>query len=270
MHFRVRRIIAGVATLIVIAIVYFVMLFVKNRLGHPAYLTGATLLASLFLLVLLGVRKRLPMLPLGSVSVWTQVHIYSGFFVSAVYVMHVPAIIADGRFELALSLMFLTVTLSGFYGLYASRTLPKKLTAVDGEYRFDQVAWHRDSIAGTAETLLADVASSPAHSVLNQYYFNSLEPYFLSKPSPAYVLVPSGTRRRRLLGGLKELGRYLEEDTRRVAGQFAALVRKRDDLDYHYALQYRLRLWVLIHSVFSVLLIAASIIHASLALRFTL
>ena len=82
------------------------------------------------------------------------------------------------------------------------------------------------------------------------------------------MIVPSGVRRRRLLNGLKELDRYLENDGKQTAGQFAALVRCRDDLDYQFAIQLRLRLWLVIHSVFSLALLAGAIIHAALVLRF--
>jgi len=104
--------------------------------------------------------------------------------------------------------------------------------------------------------------------VLGSFYRNYLNPFFSSRPSLAYVLMPSGVRRRRLLSGLKELDRYLESDGRNTAGRFAALVRSRDDLDYQYALQLRLRLWLVIHCVFSVALIVGGIVHAVIAWRF--
>ena len=75
-------------------------------------------------------------------------------------------------------------------------------------------------------------------------------------------------RRRRLLNGLKELDRYLENDGKQTAGQFAALVRRRDDLDYQFAIQLRLRLWLVIHGIFSIALLAGAITHAALVFRF--
>ncbi|MCA9139131.1 MAG: hypothetical protein KDB00_20300 [Planctomycetales bacterium] len=263
-----RRAVALAATVCVIVIFWYLWRRESSRLGAPAFFTGFTLLAGLVILALLGARRRLPMLPLGKVSTWTQIHLYVGFFTTAIYIMHVPAIVAGGMFEAFLSLVFLMVTASGFYGLYASRTLPKKLTAVETQHRFDRLDWGRNQIAAMAEQTYSELTEPSAREVLQTFYQRALSPFFISRPSLAYVIVPSGTRRRKLLGDLKELDRYLESDGRRVAGKLAALVRRRDDLDYQFALQLRLRCWVVFHSILSIVLLAAALIHMLIALRF--
>jgi hypothetical protein len=191
-----------------------------------------------------------------------------GFFTAGVYWMHVPSLIGNGIFEGTLSIVFLLVTASGFYGLYASRTLPKRLTAVEGQHRFDQVQWHRGQIADHAKQLLEELSVHVGTPVLGSYYTQHLNPFFNSRPSLSYVLIPTGGRRRRLLSGLKELERYLEKEGRGTAGRFAALVRRRDDLDYQFALQLRLRSWVAFHSILTLALVAGSIVHGFMALRF--
>ena len=268
LSFRSRRRFSLLATLVVLFLAAAVAWVEDGRLGHASFFTGFTLLASILLLGLLGVRRRIPVLPLGSVSTWTQIHLYLGIFSAGVYVMHVPALIGGGMFECGLSIVFLLVTLSGFYGIYASRTLPRRLTAVEGQHRFDRVTWHRSQIADKARELLDELTEQSAIRVLGSFYTNYLNPFFSSRPSLAYVLVPTGVRRRRLLSGLKELDRYLEDDGRGTAGRFAALVRRRDDLDYQFALQLRLRLWLVIHSVFSLAVIVGGIVHGVLAWRF--
>lgn len=266
--FRHRRRLSIVVTLAAIAVVWLVAWIEEGRLAHASFFTGGTVLGSLLLLALLGVRRRIPVLPLGSVSMWTQIHIYTGVFAMGAYLIHVPAIIAGGIFECGLSIVFLLVSLSGVYGVYASRTLPRRLTAVEGQHRFDRVAWHRNQIADAAKGLLDQLSEQSGMRVLGSFYTNYLNPFFNARPSLAYVILPSGVRRRRLLSGLKELDRYLETDSRSTAGQLAALVRRRDDLDYQFALQLRLRIWVVVHSVFSVVLIACAVVHAVLAFRF--
>ncbi|MCO8120927.1 hypothetical protein NHH03_04195 [Stieleria sp. TO1_6] len=267
-HFKTRRLVALTFTLVVIAAFWAMNRWQSDRLGSPAYFTGFTALSCLMLLMLLGVRRRLPFWRLGSVSMWTQIHLYVGLFTTAIYLMHVPALIASGLFESFLSMLFLMVTASGFYGLYASRTLPRKLTQVETQHRFDQTESGRHQIATAAQQTHGRLADSAAQQVLDAFYQQVLAPFFISRPSLSYVIAPSGYRRRRLLGDLKELDRYLETEGRQYAGQFAALVRRRDDLDYQYALQLRLRCWVVFHSLLSVVLIVASIIHAIIVLRF--
>nr|WP_143547839.1 hypothetical protein [Rhodopirellula sp. SM50] len=264
---RTRRLVALPVTLVVIAIFWGITRWETSRLGMPAFFTGFTLLAGLFLLMLLGVRRRLPFWPLGSVSTWTQIHLYVGVFTTAIYVLHVPALIAGGVLEGCLSILFLMVTASGFYGIYASRTLPKKLTAVEGQHRFDRIDWVRNQIAAAADKACRQISETSAKQVLETFYQQALSPFFISRPTLAYVIAPNGNRRRRLLGDLKELDRYLEDDGRRVAGQLAALVRRRDDLDYQFALQLRLRCWVVFHSLLSLVLLAVSLIHMVIVLR---
>ena len=114
MSFRLRRLLALTFTLLAFLSVWTIASFVDARLGRPEILTGSTVLASLFLLVLLGVRRRLPFWPLGSVSTWTQIHIYTGIFAGGVYALHVPTLIAGGRLELAPASRFLLmVVLNG-------------------------------------------------------------------------------------------------------------------------------------------------------------
>jgi hypothetical protein len=262
-----RRISLGVTALLV-ALVWLIAWIQEARLAHASVFTGSTVLGSLVLLALLGVRRRIPVLHLGSVSTWTQIHIYTGLFAAGVYVIHVPAIIAGGVFECGLSIMFVLVSISGVYGVYASRTLPRRLTAVGESYRFDRVDWHRSQIARSAEELLEELKEQSGVHVLGRFYHSFLAPFFHSRPTMAYVLAPNGVRRQRLISGLTELDRYLEADSRSTAGRLAALVRRRDDLDYQFALQLRLRTWLVVHSVFSVILIVGAALHAITALRF--
>lgn len=269
LSFRNRRSLSLFVTALAILLAGFTAWLESSRLANPAFFTGFTLSASILILVLLGIRRRLPVLPLGSVSTWTQVHLYVGIFSVAVYAMHVPSLVAGGVFESGLSMVFLVVTASGFYGIYASRTLPRRLTAVEGEHRFDRVAWHRHQIASKAKGLLEELNETAGVRVLEGFYERYLAAFFHGGPSIAYVIVPNGARRRRLLSGLKELDRYLEEDSRQMAGRFAALVRRRDDLDYQFALQLRLRIWLVVHCVFSIALVAGGLIHVILVWRYT-
>ena len=268
-HFRMRRTIALLATTCAVFLVWLLAWLEEGRLGHASYVTGITCFSALLMLMLYGLRRRIPILPLGSASVWTQIHIYTGLFATAVYVMHVPSLIGAGIFECGLSIVFWIVSVSGFYGIYASRTLPIRLTAVEGQYRFDRMTWHRNQISDTAQQLLDEVSEKSSLRVLALYYTKYLKPYFHQRPSFAYVLVPRGSRRRTLLTGLKELDRYLEDDGRQTAGRFAALVRRRDDLDYQFALQLRLRLWLIVHGAFSLTLLIGASLHAVVAWRFT-
>lgn len=267
-HLRTRRRLAIAVTTLAILILSYLVQRQAMQLEHAAFLSGSATFVCLFLLLLIGVRRRISFLPLGNMSMWTQIHIHVGIFASAAYLHHVPRVIGNGFFESLLSCLFLFVAGSGIYGMYISRTLPRRLANVGGEYRFDRIAWTRRQIAEMATQLVQVGQSNAATPVLNKFYESTLAPFFQSQPRLAYIVVPNGQYRRRILADLKELDRYFEQETRQTAGKLASLVRKRDDLDYHFALQLRLRCWVLMHSLFSILLLACSIVHVAIVLRF--
>jgi hypothetical protein len=241
---------------------------IRESLGHVSYFSGGTLLGCIVLLMALGLKKRLVMLPLLSTATWTQIHIYTGLFAGIAYLAHVPTVIANGVFEGGLSWLFLVVSLSGVYGIYVSRTAPKKLTSVPGEFRFDQIPWHRQMISDRATEVLRTLDASLASPVLAGYFRNHLQPYFSGGVAVDYLLVPHSLRRRRLLLGLTDLERYLTPEIRQASGKLAALVRKRDELDLHYVLQLRLRTWIGVHLIASLLLVAWTMMHLLLVFHF--
>src|SRR5690606_25077234 len=97
---------------------------------------------------------------------------------------------------------------------------------------------------------------------------DSLRPYFSSNVAFSFIVVPNSMRRQRMLLGLREMDRYLCDKTRSVAGQLAALIRKRDELDFHYAMQLRLRVWVAWHAALSLVLLGWCLTHVALVLIF--
>lgn len=268
LSFRRRRMVAIVITVVACAIFWKLHQIIDDRLGHETFFSGGTLFACIVLLCAFSMRKKLVMLPLLSVAAWTQIHIYTGFFALAVYLAHVPAILANGFFESGLSLLFLAVSGSGIYGLYLSRTAPKKLTAVPGEFRFDQISWHRQMIYDRATDVLRSLETSLASPVLASYFRNSLQPYFSGGVAVDFMIVPNTLRRRKLLLGLGELERYLSPELLPASGELAALVRKRDELDLHFALQWRLRVWLVFHIILAGLLVIGSIVHIAMVLSF--
>ncbi|EMI40773.1 hypothetical protein [Rhodopirellula sp. SWK7] len=271
--FRRRRVVAAAIVAVSLALVAGLVSVMHSALLHTGVMTGWMLMSCLILLILIGVRRRIPVLPLGTMSVWTQVHIYTGVFAMGVFAMHVPAVlhgrlIASGYLEGSLSGLFLLVSGSGVYGLIASRRIPWRLTNVGEQVRMDQIPWYREQIARSVSQEVQALTNPASIAVIGEFHRRYLSRYIGGKPSLSYLLVPTSVRRRRVLAGLVELNRYLEEEGCRVCGRLAALVRRRDDLDYQYALQLRLRVWVMFHSTASIALVVMAIIHGILAMRF--
>ncbi len=263
---RNRRIAALFATVSLLVVWLAGAQWIRISLGQPAVYSGTTLLVCLVGLMLIGLRKRLVILPLWSVSTWVQVHIYTGLFASVAFVAHVPKIFASGPLEAPLSWLFLIVAASGFYGVFISRTAPKRLTGVSIQPRYDRIAWHRDQIAFAATQAIAELKDTPDRNALKAFFDQALGPYFVSSLAMSYLVYPSSTRRRRLLTALAELDRYLDANVLAASKRLAALIRHRDDLDYQHAIQFRLRAWIVVHGGLSSVLMVWSLVHAYIAI----
>jgi len=264
--FHRRRLIAITATILSVELFWCINQMIVARLGNASLYSGAVLLMCLFLLVAIGIRRRLVMLPLWSVSTWMQIHLYTGLFACAVFVVHVPRIIASGWFEGILSWLFLIVSCSGIYGIYAARTIPRRLTAVALQPRYDRIAWHRDQLRRVAADEFSALKPDSGGNVLSDFYTRQLKRYFASPLPMSFRILPTQRRRRLLLAELGDLRRYLSENAVAAADRYAALIRHRDELDYHHGLQWKLRTWVIVHAAVSVVLVAWSLVHASFAL----
>ncbi len=71
-----------------------------------------------------------------------------------------------------------------------------------------------------------------------------------------------------MLRELTDLDRYLAEQGLQSRQQLATMVQAKDDLDYHYALQTRLRLMFAMHTALTWTLAILIAVHVVLVYRF--
>ncbi len=255
--------IAGGATLLLGAWSYFL----REQLGDHAFFTGYLLLGTIVFLTLFNMRKRLTFLPaIGSATFWMQMHIYVGFSTFAFFAFHVGWKIPDGWFELTLAALFLFVSLSGVYGLYITRSIPARLTGLAEEVIFERIPATRQQLAVEAQN--AVVKTEARTDVLVRFYTNRVAKYLELPPSWAYLIYPNRRKRRQLASGLEGLHRYLGEEDREVCDQLATIINRRDELDYHYAMQGRLKIWLFAHIGVTYSLVVCGFLHGYLAHAF--
>lgn len=264
---RRRRIIASSLTLLAVISTVVAVQSVANRLGDASTATGWTLLVATAGLYLLSLRKKLIQHRLGSVSAWLQMHTYMGSFASIVFLMHIGWPIR-GWFEIALATCFAIVAVTGIVLTYMSRALPKRLSAIKQDFRLELIPALRLSVTKDAHELAIHSASFGEGATLVEFYQRRLLPFFLSRRSWFYRFVPTGFTRRQLLRELHDLDRYLAEQGLQSRMQLAMMVQTKDDLDYHYALQTRLRTLFVMHIALTWSLAVMIAIHVVLVYRF--
>jgi len=218
----------------------------ETNLGRPDFFSGYMLATACAGLMLLSMRKRLLVLPLGSVAIWQQIHQYLGLFAVASYLMHANLLV-QGLFEITLAVLFWTISFSGILGWYINYSTPKRLVAAGPAVLRDDISSLRRRIAERAYSIALMAAGKLESSTLAEHYVQRLQAFFLKRRSLAYCLVPNGRQRRELLHDLDQMVRYLGPDGRSSQATLCQLVREKDDLDFQWAMQNRLRGWVIVH-----------------------
>ena len=262
-----KRMMATTVTLSAVAATLLALQWTRNRLGDEATLTGWTLLISTLSLYLLTARKRRVLGNVGTVSVWLQFHVYTGSFAAIVFLMHIGWPIR-GPFEIALATCFVIVSGSGIALGIMSRSMPRQLSALARDYQLEQIPALQLQIAETAHDIALTSAGHGQGATLTEYYQRRLLPFFQLPRSWWYRCLPTGFRRRQLLRELNDLDSYLAEAGVTSRQKLSQLVHSKDDLDYHRALQTRLRWLFTLHVALTWTLALMIGVHVVLVYRF--
>jgi hypothetical protein len=204
---------------------------------------------------------------LGTAAQWMQCHIYVGLASFALFAAHVQWRIPDGKFESLLAIVFLAVGTSGVYGLYLTMVMPKRLTAIKQQVIYEQIPHKRYQLAVSARQLLLGAANP--NEILSRYYINKVA-RFLERPRGIWFwLLPSARHCKRLIQEIRGLDRYLAVADRSVSQSLMQIVREKDDLDYHYAIQGQLKCWLFVHIALTYSLLSLAALHIVLVHAFS-
>jgi len=234
-------------------------------LSSTSFDTGYVLLAAILFLALYNFRKKLPVLPWTTSAGWLQLHLYVGVSTAILLGLHVDWRVPNGIFETILTSLYLATFTSGLIGIYWTRTLPRKLTRVSEEVIYERIPMLRSQVRDRAEQAVLETVRSSGATTLGEFYSDRLHEFFQQPRGLRYFLRPDNRLRRQLLAELTEVKRYLSEPERKTCEQLFAWIRRRDDLDYHEALQWRLKAWLFVHIGLTYPLVAVACVHGLLA-----
>ena len=237
-------------------------------LYQPAFLTGWILLATIIFLALYNGRKKLSMVPLGTASSWLQWHIYLGFLSILTFALHVEWSIPNGLLERILALFFIAVAGSGLIGLYLSRRFARALTRDTEEVVLERIPQFIADLRGQAEALVIESAVETSSSKISDYYTGQLSSFFAKPKNMHHHLQGSSRATFSLLTGLDNMKRYLDDREMAYAERLRQLVESKDKLDYAYALQTVLKVWLFVHIPATYGLILLALLHLLLVYSF--
>lgn len=213
----------------------------------PFY-TGWVLLGIVVFLAAYNVRKKLPfVLPIGSSAAWLQLHIYSALLSGVLFGLHIGFRVPNGTFESLLALLYSGAFVSGICGLFLSRTIPSRLTSRGEEVLFERIPIYLKKVRDEVEKLVFDCVEQTGTAAVPEIYVNHLKDFFQRPRNCLWHLTHSARPRDGLVLIMENQRRYLNDTEQTTLDQIAEKVSIKDNLDYQYALQGTLKLWLFVH-----------------------
>jgi hypothetical protein len=234
-----------------------------------SYVSGWVLFAVMLVLTAYNGRKKLPFLPLGSSESWLQFHIYAGLLTVILFAIHISYKMPTGWFQGTLAWLYVLVTLSGVWGLFVSRSIPKRLTTRGGEILYERIPAIRRGFQQQAEALALQSVSEARSPTIANFYITQLKDFFERPQNLSLHFLEVRRPLNLLLNKISDLNRYSDAKERETLEKIAELVRQKDGLDYHHALQLSLRGWLFVHIPLTYSLLIFSIVHIILVYAFS-
>lgn len=233
----------------------------ERSLGKASIVTGYSLFVVVLCLGFFKARKRLLVLPLGTVREWMRGHVVLGALGMALYFQHTGTAWPEGRYEQALAVFFYAAMLSGVVGYVLQRILPHRLADLEGEVIYERIPGELADLRAEIEELILKAVRELGSDTLGRYYTESLEWFFWRPRFLAGHVLGSGRSASWIRGRITALRRYLNEDERAYLARIESIALRKSRLDAHYALQSVLKLWLFVHVPASVLLILLACWH---------
>ena len=269
MLFRTRRLLSITALVLVLLMLTPYAIGYRIAFSDVVVTSGWLLFAVVVFLSSYNLRKKLTYPPLLKSSTWLQMHIYLGIAAMVIFLFHTSGKVPTGHLDIALYALFTLMVASGLFGFYLTRTIPTTLSSRGNEVIFERIPLFRRQIKDRVEQIILQSIEQSASSILAEFYESYLM-YFLSGPRNVLLhLVRSERTSYRLRHELRESDRYLNEQDKVLAAELDDLIKLKDDLDFHYARQGLLKLWLFFHIPMTLVLLIFLVAHIVLIYAFT-
>lgn len=232
------------------------------------YYSGWALVFVIMGLLFFGLKKKLSVLPLGSNASWAQWHYYNGVFLVVLFLIHIEFSVPNGRFELALTAVLLSVVSMGFIGLIMNRVYARRLAQLNEEIIYERIATLRNELKQRLESQLFKSVERSYSSTLTSYYLSDLAGYFSTRHDFLMHLLGSTYQHKKRRSNLELQLRYLNKDEADFAVSLLDFIDQKYTLDCHETLQGMMKYWGLFHGPFSLVMSLMIMFHVVLVYAF--
>jgi hypothetical protein len=167
-----------------------------------------------------------------------------------------------------LAAAFLLTVASGLVGLFLTRTIPAQLARVGVELIYEKIPGLRLQVCQQAGELVLESVAASGATTLADFYTGRLYQFFHQPRGLWYFLRPTTALRRGLMREMQDTRRYLSDQEQPACERLFALVRRKDDLDFHEARQKLLKVWLFVHIALTYALVLISLLHGLMAHAF--
>lgn len=243
--------------------------------GTPFGLVLGTISLGIFVFAaLLGVRKKLPFLPVGNVQRWLRGHIWLTLLTIPLILLH-SGFRLGGPMTTTLMVLYAIVMVSGIYGLILQHKLPTMMKgSLAAEIVFEQIPNVRAQLCAAAENLqrsLKQQATSGSAVVAVDVSQEEVLAGFIEQRLIPYLSARRGEKYR--LGQAREADEIFRHLKLRVDEMYRPRV---DDMrrwcderrltDTQLRMQHWLQGWLFVHVPLSFLLLLMTVWHAFVTL----
>lgn len=228
-------------------------------LRNPRFLDGWILAAVMSAQLVLHIcRKRWIILP-GSDNARVTFHIYTGVVVVAMFAAHTSSALPDTLFEWFLWSLFVVLVLSGLLGAYLTRAIPHRLEEHGERLLLERMPVIRSELAHhAAKVSLQAQTTSP---LISDLYTRVLHNFFKGPRNLWFHLRSSRRPIKRLMFELETVEAEVDPSARQVLQEIKSLVERKNRLDYQYAHEGALKLWLAVHIPATYGLFVLSVLH---------
>ncbi|MBL4701838.1 MAG: hypothetical protein JKX85_11340 [Phycisphaeraceae bacterium] len=262
--FRFRRYLSSLLTLALAAGLALLLIASNLSLRDTHYATGWALLGMILFLACYNLRKKLTYPPLLRSATWLQLHLYVAWITLLVFAFHIGFRIPNGIIEVTLATLYITTFTSGVLGIILTRAIPPRLAVRGSEVIYERIPMFRRELRLRAENLMIQSVEKTNATILSDFYTAHLADYFARSRNLRFHLMQSHKPLHNLLSKLTTQDRYLGTEERAIAVELRDLIKTKDALDYHLAMQGILKIWLFIHIPLTYMLIAVAVVHAFL------
>jgi hypothetical protein len=246
---------------VVITCVIWVTQIYDASLRNPRFLDGWILATAMSVQLLLHLfRKQLLRQP-GNESTWVEFHIYTGIFVAAVFATHTTHSLPDTAFELVLWAFFVLVVSSGMLGVYVTRAIPHRLEEHGERLVLERIPVLRSELARRAAVLSYQSRAHTESSAILDVYLRILHDFFKRTRNVWHHLRSSRRPIKQLMFELDAVEADLDQDLLAAMQEIKSLVEHKNRLDFQYAHEGVLRVWLFIHVPSTYGLLVLSVVH---------